>query len=73
MKTSRSENNRQSKQGFSNKPVPAIRSNKDSRNGEEQDDKGGNVTHNRKEHHHANKTVMEHLNRRRDNTHASRY
>ncbi len=37
MKESKSSNNKQSKQGLSHKPVPAIRDDIDSRHGEEQD------------------------------------
>jgi hypothetical protein len=49
MKDSRSTNNKQSKQGMSHKPMPEIRDNLDSRKREEQDFKGGDVTHNKKE------------------------
>lgn len=49
MKDSRSQNNKQSKQGFTNKPRPEIRDNLDSREGEEQMTKGDDVTHNQKE------------------------
>ncbi|HEX6913679.1 MAG TPA: hypothetical protein VF145_00475 [Chitinophagaceae bacterium] len=48
MKGSRSTNNRQSKQGMSHKPRPDVRDNLDSRKNEEQDFKGGDITHNRK-------------------------
>lgn len=49
MKDSRSTNNQQSKQGMSHKPMPEIRDNLDSRKREEQDFKGNDVTHNKKE------------------------
>lgn len=49
MKGSRSTNNQQSKQGMSHKPIPEVRDNLDSRKREEQDFKGDDVTHNRKE------------------------
>lgn len=49
MKGSRSQNNQQNKQGMSHGPMPDIRDNLDSRKREEQDFKGGDVTHNRKE------------------------
>jgi len=49
MKTSRSTNNMQSKQGHSHKPRPEIRDDMDSRKNEEQDWKGADTTHNRKE------------------------
>lgn len=49
MKGSRSTNNQQNKQGMSHKPMPEIRDNLDSRKNEEQDFKGSDVTHNRKE------------------------
>jgi hypothetical protein len=51
MKGSRSTNNQQSKQGMSHKPRPEIRDNLDSRKNEEQDFKGDDLTHNRKETH----------------------
>ncbi|MES2329766.1 MAG: hypothetical protein V4539_09195 [Bacteroidota bacterium] len=51
MKTSRSTNNMQSKQGRSHKPRPEIRDDMDSRNNEEQDWKGSDTTHNKKEMH----------------------
>jgi hypothetical protein len=47
MKGSRTQNNQQSKQGMSHKPMPEIRDNLDSRKREEQDFKGDDVTHNR--------------------------
>ena len=51
MKNTRNENTHQSKQqSFSNMPKPEIRDNLDSRKNEEQDDKGKDTTHNRKEH-----------------------
>lgn len=49
MKGSRSQNNQQNKQGMSHRPMPDVRDNLDSRKREEQDFKGGDVTHNRKE------------------------
>ena len=49
MKNSRSQNNKQSKQGMTNKPRPEIRDNLDSREGEEQLTKGDDVTHNQKQ------------------------
>lgn len=49
MKTSRSQDNKQSKQGVSHKPRPEIRDNLDSRENEEQDFKGDDMTHNKKE------------------------
>jgi hypothetical protein len=49
MKGSRSQTNKQNKQFVSHRPRPEIRDNLDSREGEEQDTKGGDVTHNRKE------------------------
>lgn len=48
MKTSRSQNNKQSKQGMVHTPKPEIRDDLDSRKNEEQDDKGEDTTHNRK-------------------------
>jgi len=49
MKGSRSTTNQQSKQGQSHRPMPNVRDNLDSRKNEEQDFKGDDVTHNRKE------------------------
>ena len=57
MKESRSSNNKQSKQGLSHKPVPEIRDNIDSRHGEEQDFKGTDTTHHKKEQHSKKKSV----------------
>lgn len=57
MKDSRSTNNRQSKQGQSHKPMPDIRNQVDSRNNEEWDTKGNDMTHNKKEHHSKGKGV----------------
>ena len=51
MKTSRSTNNKQSKQGMSHRPRPEIRDDIDSRKNEEQDWKGTDMTHNKKEEH----------------------
>jgi hypothetical protein len=50
MKTTRSLNTKQSKQGHNTIPKPEIRDNLDSRKNEEQDYKGADVTHNRKPH-----------------------
>jgi len=55
MKGSRSTNNMQNKQGLSHKPRPEIRDNMDSRKNEEQDFKGGDITHNRKATHNKKK------------------
>jgi len=49
MKDSRSQTNKQNKQFVGHRPRPEIRDNLDSREGEEQDTKGDDVTHNRKE------------------------
>jgi hypothetical protein len=49
MKGSRTQNNQQSKQGMSHKPMPEIRDNLDSRKREEQDFKGSDVTHNKRD------------------------
>lgn len=49
MKSSRNPFNKQSKQGSSRIPKPEIRDNLDSRKNEEQDLKGSDVTHNKKE------------------------
>jgi hypothetical protein len=49
MKTSRSTDNKQSKQGNSHIPKPEIRDNLDSRKNEEQDTKGDDITHNKKD------------------------
>jgi len=49
MKGSRSQNTRQNKTAPGHKPVPQNKDNLDSREGEEQDVKGDDVTHNRKE------------------------
>jgi hypothetical protein len=51
MKTSGSTNNRQGKQGQSHKPVPDTRNQVDSRSNEEWDNKGDDITHNKKEQH----------------------
>lgn len=48
MKTSRSQQTKQSKQGMVHTPRPEIRDNLDSRKNEEQDLKGDDVTHNKK-------------------------
>jgi hypothetical protein len=49
MKGSRSQNNLQNKQMMSHKPRPEIRDNIYSRDGEEQNNKGDDTTHNVKE------------------------
>jgi UPF0716 family protein affecting phage T7 exclusion len=49
MKSSRSGNNMQSKQMAGHRPKPEVRDDLDSRSGEEQDRKGDDVTHNRKD------------------------
>jgi hypothetical protein len=51
MKGSRSENNMQSKQFAGHRPKPNERDDLDSRSNEEQDTKGDDVTHNRKDVH----------------------
>ena len=50
MKNSRSQSNKQSKQGISHVPKPEIRDNLDSRKNEEQESKGADITHNKKRH-----------------------
>jgi hypothetical protein len=49
MKGSRSQNNMQNKQSVSHRPKPEVRDDLDSRSNEEQDNKGDDVTHNRKD------------------------
>jgi hypothetical protein len=49
MKGSRSQNNMQNKQMVGHKPRPETRDDLDSRRQEEQDTKGNDVTHNKKE------------------------
>lgn len=49
MKGSRGQNNMQSKQMTGHRPKPDIRDDMDSRKNEEQDNKGGDVTHNKKD------------------------
>ncbi len=49
MKGSRNQTNLQSKQMIGHKPRPEIRDDLDSRKNEEQDTKGNDVTHNKKE------------------------
>ena len=49
MKGSRSQTNMQSKQMIGHKPRPDVRDNLDSRKNEEQDKKGDDNTHNKKE------------------------
>jgi hypothetical protein len=51
MKGSRAQNNLQNKQMVSHRPQPDIRDDLDSRANEEQDSKGDDVTHNRKDVH----------------------
>lgn len=51
MKTSRSQDNKQNKQNISHMPKPEIRDDLDSRETEEQDFKGDDMTHNKKEQH----------------------
>lgn len=49
MKGSRAQNNKQNKQMVGHRPKPDIRDDMDSRKNEEQDTKGGDVTHNKKD------------------------
>lgn len=49
MKGSRMQNNMQNKQMAGHKPKPDTRDDLDSRSNEEQDTKGGDITHNRKD------------------------
>jgi len=49
MKGSRSQTNQQNKQMVGHRPQPDIRDDLDSRKNEEQDSKGDDVTHNKKE------------------------
>lgn len=49
MKNTRSINTKQSKQGHNTIPKPEMRDNLDSRIGEEQQSKGNDITHNKKE------------------------
>lgn len=49
MKDSRSQNNNQNKQGMSQKPRPEVRDDLDSRSNEEQETKGDDTTHNKKD------------------------
>ena len=49
MKDSRSQNTKQNKQFAGHQPKPEIRDNLDSRNNEEQDNKGDDTTHNKKD------------------------
>ena len=49
MKSSRSQNNMQSKQMVTHRPRPANRDELDSRKNEEQDTKGADITHNEKQ------------------------
>lgn len=48
MKGSRAQNNMQGKQFVGHRPQPDIRDDLDSRKNEEQDTKGNDITHNRK-------------------------
>lgn len=50
MKGSRSQITKQNKQMVGHQPKPEIRDDLDSRNNEEQDDKGLDTTHNQKDH-----------------------
>lgn len=59
MKGSRSQNNMQNKQMVGHRPKPDTRDDLDSRSNEEQDNKGGDVTHNEKQ------TKQEHLKKKR--------
>ena len=58
MKQSRNQDTKQSKQGMTNKPRPEIRDNLDSRENEEQNFKGDDITHNKKE------TKVKHLKKK---------
>jgi len=49
MKGSRSQNNMQNKQFVSHRPKPEVRDDLDSRSNEEQNNKGADITHNRKD------------------------
>jgi hypothetical protein len=49
MKGSRSQNNMQNKQFMSHQPKPEVRDDLDSRSNEEQNNKGDDITHNRKD------------------------
>lgn len=49
MKGSRSQTNMQNKQMVTHRPVPPTRDELDSRSNEEQDTKGNDVTHNKKQ------------------------
>jgi hypothetical protein len=49
MKGSRSQNNRQNKSMPGHRPLPQNKDNLDSRKNEEQDNKGDDTTHNKKE------------------------
>jgi hypothetical protein len=49
MKGSRGQNNMQNKQMTGHRPVPDVRDDLDSRKNEEQDNKGDDVTHNKKD------------------------
>jgi hypothetical protein len=60
MKGSRSQNNLQNKQMMGHKPRPEIRDDLDSREGEEQMDKGTDTTHNEKE------TKKDHLKKKKN-------
>jgi hypothetical protein len=49
MKNARSSNTKQNKQVQGHRPTPDVRDDLDSRKNEEQNTKGGDVTHNKKE------------------------
>ncbi len=61
MKDARSQNNKQNNQTMGHKPRPEIRDDLDHREGEEQMDKGDDVTHNEKE------TKEDHLKKKKTN------
>jgi hypothetical protein len=60
MKGSRSQNNMQNKQMAGHRPRPDTRDDLDSRSNEEQDTKGDDVTHNKKE------TKRDHLKNKKE-------
>ena len=60
MKDSKSQNNSQNKQMMGHKTRPEIRDNLDSREGEEQLDKGDDTTHNEKQ------TKKDHLKKKKN-------
>jgi hypothetical protein len=55
MKGSRSQNNLQNKQMAGHRPKPEVRDDLDSRSNEEQDTKGDDITHNKKDVHNNSK------------------